>query len=149
MLQLQGVDFTVGRSRFFDSLPGSAEATSKIYVKVQPDAWEGAILAQLDTGAAWSVFEPEVAEAIGILNGSGEIVELDTRFGLKRGRLERVTVTVLADEGESLGVEATIFVCRDWPERKNFLGYNGLLERIRIALDPPGYFFYFGPAPSL
>ena len=147
MLQLEGANFTVGRSRFSDSLPGSGEATSKVYVKVQPSAWPGALLAQLDTGAPWSVFEPEIAESIGVLNGSGEVVELDTRFGRKRGRLERVVVTILADEGESLNVEATIFVCQDWPDRMNFIGYNGLLERIRIGLDPPAYFFYFGPIP--
>lgn len=147
MLQLSGVAFTVGRSQFVDHLPGWGEATSKIYVKVQPDAWPGTIHAQLDTGAPWSVFDREVAEAIGVLEPSGEIVELDTRFGRKRGHLERVAVTLLADEGESLNVEATIFVCPDWPPGKNFLGYNGLLERIRIALDPPAYLFYFGPVP--
>lgn len=145
MLQLSGAAFTVGRSRFVDQLPGWGEATSKIYVKVQPDEWPGAILAQLDTGAAWSVFDTEIAGAIGVLEAAGEIVELDTRFGRKRGRLQRVGVTILADEGESLNVEATIFVCPDWPPGKNFLGYNGLLERIRIALDPPAYLFYFGP----
>ena len=143
MLKLNGEEFTVGRSGFHDHPPGrTSEATSKVYVKVGLQGI-GTILAVLDTGAAWSLLEPEVAFALGLFGGSGQEVSLETRMRTIRGRLERVPLTLLADEGQDLEMDATVFVSRDWPG-KNFLGYSGLLERIRFALDPTGRDFYFG-----
>lgn len=147
MLKLNGANFTVGRSRFVDTLPEFGEPTSKVYVKIVIPALDQPILAQLDTGAPWTVFEPEIAGAMDILGAEGDPIRLSTRFGILSGNLERVLVTILADEGESLDVEATVFVCSEWQGR-NFLGYSGLLERIRFALDPREKFFYFGPTPD-
>ena len=48
-----------------------------------------------------------------------------------------------ADEGESLDVEATVFQSPDW-RGPSFLGYQGLLQRIRFAVDPETNLFYFG-----
>ncbi len=62
------------------------------------------MIAQLDTGAAWSVLEPKVANLLG-----------------------------------------TFFICSDWPDGRTFLGYSGLLDSIRFALDPQANHFYFGP----
>jgi hypothetical protein len=53
-------------------------------------------------------------------------------------------LTILADDGESLEVQATVFVSRDWPAG-TFLGYSGFLERIRFAVDPQQNDFHFGP----
>ena len=116
MLRLNGQDFTTGRATFLDRLPTDAEATDKIYIKLRPGALETTILAQLDTGSPWSVLDPEIAQAVGLLDETGE--------------------PNLADEGDSLEVTATVFVSKDWPAGKNFVGYSGLLESIRIALDP-------------
>lgn len=55
----------------------------------------------------------------------------------------RLPVTLVADDGESLEVEAPFFVSPDW-RGGTFLGYTGLLDRLRIALDSPANFFYFG-----
>ena len=60
------------------------------------------------------------------------------------GSLERFPITLPAEEGDALEIDATLFVCEDW-HRGNFLGYNGFLERIRFALDPKLAKFYFGP----
>jgi hypothetical protein len=54
-----------------------------------------------------------------------------------------VAITIPADEGKSLDVEATAFVSPDWPW-PNFIGYQGLLQRIRFAVDPETNLFYFG-----
>jgi hypothetical protein len=51
---------------------------------------------------------------------------------------------LVADNGESLSIEATVWVSREWTGG-NFLGYGGLLERIRFAVDPANNLFYFGP----
>lgn len=136
--------FSTGRTRFFDDAPGGVEGTAKIYVKVEPEGFGAAILAQVDTGAAWSILTTEIAEAITLLNGDGEPVTIKTRLGDMRGRLENTQLTLLADDGESLEVRATVFVSRDWPAG-NFLGYSGLLERIKFAVDPQQNLFYFGP----
>ena len=45
--------------------------------------------------------------------------------------------------GGPFEVEATIFVSPDW-SGGNFLGYEGLFQRIRFAIDPEANFFYFG-----
>lgn len=145
MLKLDGQDFTTGASGFLDRLPTDPEASSKIYVKLRPAELETTLLAQLDTGSPWSILQTEVAEAVGLFEAAGEPKRLSSRGMTFEGRLVRVPVLLLADAGESLEVEATVFVSRDWPAG-NFVGYSGLLEAIRIALDPHANRFYFGPA---
>lgn len=145
LLHPDGTLFAIGRSRFSDDAPVAEEETAKIYVKVLPEGLETVILAQVDTGSAWSVLARDYAEALALLDGEGELIPLSTRYGRIRGRLEKATFTIMADEGESLEVrEATVFVSRDWPG-VTFLGYSGLLERLCFAFDPQQYFFYFGP----
>jgi len=103
----------------------------------------GTVLAQLDTGAAWSVLNAEIAQALGLVDGDGEELKLKTRLGDFDGRLEEATLTIVAEDGESLDVNARVFVSQDWPGQ-TCLGYMGLLERIRFGLDPQENDFYFG-----
>lgn len=143
MLKLGEADFTVGRSRFSDIIAGDREATAKIYVKIQHEAL-GIFLAQLDTGSPWSILQREIAEAVNAFETPGAPVSLETRHGRLEGRLVRIPVTITADEGQALDVEGTFWVSEEWPGG-NFLGYVGLLDHIRIALDPAENLFYFGP----
>jgi hypothetical protein len=145
MLELRGSAFTSGRARFSDRPAVGFEPTAKVYVKLHLESLDLTVLAQLDTGSAWSVLAPEIAEALGLLDGKGEAVKLGTRLGTLEGRLVRVPITLLADEGNSLEVEGTFFVSPDWPAGRTFLGYSGLLDSIRIALDPRANDFHFGP----
>ena len=149
MLKLDGEDFTCGRSRFADRLPEGEEPTAKIYVKIIPGNLEFPVLAQLDTGAPWSVLAPEIADAVGVLNKAGEPLTLQTRLGRLEGRLVKVSLTIVADEGDSLNMESSVFVSQQWPNGKNFLGYSNLLDSIRFALDPQANHFYFGPYTTL
>lgn len=144
MLALDGKPFASGRAQYFDQAPSAPEPTAKVFVRVDLTGRE--LLAQVDTGAAFSMLETGIAETLDLLDGSGERTVVDTRFGRVTGRLERVSVTLIADEGVSLEVEATFFVSREW-QGKTFLGYTGLLDRIRIALDPHANAFYFGDLP--
>ncbi len=57
--------------------------------------------------------------------------------------LQRHRIEFLADDGQDLEVEATFFIARDWPE-PSVLGYTGVLDRIRFAIDPQANRFYFG-----
>ena len=70
-------------------------------------------------------------------------VVLSTRLGLIHGALYRGLIAIPADEASSLEVDATVFLSPDW-RGPNFIGYQGLLQRIRFAVDPEENLFYFG-----
>ncbi len=139
-----------GRSRLhgrpvavLDHLEGTQDSSAKIFVKIEPESFGALVMAQLDTGAAWSILDAPVAEALDLLRGSGEAISLQTRHGPIRGRLERIQVELVADDGDSISVNATVLVSQEWTHG-SFVGYGGLLERIRFAIDPSDRFFYFG-----
>jgi hypothetical protein len=146
VLHLHSLPFTSGRSRFLDHGSGaSANDTAKVYVKIGFEGLDNAVFAQLDTGAAWSVLPPDIARTLGLSFESTRPAILRTWLGRKQGSLIRMPFTFLADEGEDLPNEGTFFVTPDWPEGLTFLGYSGLLDSIRFALDPQVNDFYFGP----
>jgi hypothetical protein len=136
-----GDHFVQGRSKFVDRA-GSTEPTAKVYVRVLLANLP--YLAQLDTGAAWSVLAAGVAKDLGIVGHIGDRVQLSSRFGTYNGYLVRLPLTFVADEGESLATDGTFFVSDDWPSPVTSLGYSGLLDSIRFALDPQANHFYFG-----
>lgn len=80
MLVLNGDRFTSGLSRFFDQHPRFTEPTAKVYVKIEVSGFAGPLLAQVDTGAAYSTLEAHVAEALGLLDFKGQPTHL--RFAL-------------------------------------------------------------------
>lgn len=137
------LNFSAGKSKFLDHHPRFSEPTAKVFVNVAFPGVSRDWLAQVDTGAAYSILEQDIARALGLFHGSGSFTRLSTRVGDLRGRLLRVPLRILADEGESLEFEATFFVSSDW-HGGTFLGYSGLLERLRIGLDCPQNLFYFG-----
>jgi hypothetical protein len=143
MLQLEGESFTTGRATFLDQPQEDVEATAKVYVRLQ--LGEVVHLAQLDTGAAYSVLSPEVAATIetDVLVDSINVL---TNRGKRQGPLVRAVVTLVAETGDSLVVEATFFVPDDWPPGRLFIGYTGFVEFIRLGLDPQKQQLYFGPA---
>src|SRR5436853_7526726 len=98
-MSLGPILFFHGRSIFADRSPRYTEVTAKVYVRVRFGELSQALLAQLDTGAAWSVLAPDVAAAAQISVASGDPARLSTRFGLKDGYLVRVPLTFEADEG--------------------------------------------------
>lgn len=137
------LSFSAGKSRFLDRHPRFAEPTSKVFVKVAFPGVNGDWLAQVDTGAAYSILELDVARELGILDVGGHPTRLSTRMGNLRGQLIRALLKILAEEGTSLVTDATFFVSGDWLGA-TFLGYTGLLDHLRIALDSPANQFYFG-----
>lgn len=146
VLHLNGSRFAAGRSKFSDQSPELPEPTAKIYVKVRFGQSTDVLLVQLDTGAAWSVLAPDIAEEAGLSPEDGDPTKLQTRFGTLTGSLVRVPLTLIADDGESLQTNGTFFVSADWPKKLSFLGYSGLMDSIRFAVDPWQNDFYFGPA---
>jgi hypothetical protein len=141
VLSLRGVPFAGGRARYLDSAPGGRGA--KIVIKLELEGLADPLTAHVDTGAEWSMIHADVAADLGLLDLEGETVSISTRVGRIRGKLVRHAVRLLADEGESLDMETTLFVASDW-RQGNFLGYRGCLEFLRFAFDPGARDFYFG-----
>lgn len=145
MLQLAGDNFSSGRASFLDSPPSDQGRSARIYVRVAVQGMKEAFLALLDTGAEWSILDREIAEQIGLTDIDGEAATLRHKEGTTHGKLVRTTVTMLADEGDGLDVEATVFVPDGaWPTGRNFIGYSGFLEKLRIGLDAQNNQVYFG-----
>lgn len=80
---------------------------------------------------------------MGLLSWDEYPTRISTRLGTIGGQLIRLPLTLIAEEGASLGVDATFFVSRQW-RGPTFLGYTGLLDRLRKGLDPLANMFYFG-----
>ena len=137
-----GSVFATGRAAYLDRDPSGRSQAARIHVNVRFDE-DLLILAVLDTGAEWSVVETEIANALGLLEQDGEAVTLSSRLGQHDGKLVRVSAELVAEEGDSIQVESTVFVCDTWPAG-TFVGYNGLLERVRFAVDPDSNVVFFG-----
>ena len=69
---LDGAYFATGRARFLDEDANALEGTAKIFVKIEPSNLGFPVLAQLDTGCAWSILKPEIAEAMQLMNEEGQ-----------------------------------------------------------------------------
>jgi hypothetical protein len=136
--------FATGSVRYVDAPEASPVTESRIVVPVELKSVAEPLLAVVDTAAPWCIFEPVVAE--GLVRNSPPILRqtvLSTRLGMIQGALYREMLRIPAEEGEPLDVEATVFLSPDW-RGPNFIGYQGLLQRIRFAVDPEENLFYFG-----
>lgn len=137
-----GSIFAVGMCAYLDQDPGTQSETSRINVSVEFEGFK--VLALLDTGAAWSVLDRDVAMELGLFDRAGEPKSIHSRYGTTEGKLVRISTTFVAQEGESFEMEATVFVSADWPAG-SFVGCSGLLERVKFAVDPETNTFFFGP----
>jgi hypothetical protein len=138
------LSFATGIVRYVDAPEASPVTEARIVVPVELKSVAEPVLAVVDTAAPWCIFEPVVAESLvrNSLPILGQTV-LSTRMGMIQGALYREMLRIPADEGEPLDVEASIFLSPDW-RGPNFIGYQGLLQRIRFAVDPEENLFYFG-----
>jgi len=136
--------FATGNVRYVDATEASPVTEARIVVPVELKSVAKPVLAVVDTAAPWCIFEPSVAESL--VRNSLPILRqtvLSTRMGLIEGAVYRDVLRIPADEGEPLDVDATIFLSPEW-RGPNFIGYQGLLQRIRFAVDPEENLFYFG-----
>ena len=145
MLNLSGEPFASNVARYYEEDPSLESDQTSIHVQIiiQGDI-EIATFARLDPATPWVVLNAELTNTLG-LGASGPDATLRTNAGRMKGTLERYPILLAAEEGQSLEIDATLFVCSEW-RRGNFLGYTGLLERIRFAIDPASQLFYFGSA---
>lgn len=143
MLNLNGQSFAPNVARYYEEGRSLGSGQTSIHVQI---IIQGAIkittLARLDPATPWVVLNGELTDTLG-LGAHGPSIHLQTAAGRMKGTLERYPIVLAAEKGQSLEIDATLFVCSEW-RRGNFLGYTGLFERIRFAIDPATQLFYFG-----
>ena len=143
MLTVNGKEFASGVATYFEEDPSLESKQTSIHVSVVIEGdMELSIFARVDPATPWVILNSEINEQIG-LRASSTKISLRTAVGVMRGSLERLPIRLVAEQGDPLEIDATVFVCDEW-QRENFLGYSGFLERIRFAVDPTSKKFYFG-----
>jgi hypothetical protein len=145
LLRDDGSPFAPSRVAYLDGVPGQVtRRDAKVYVRIAVGQPTLTTLAMLDTGSTYSVLDADLADLVGAFDEvDAPVVDLATRHGLLRGSLVRRRIWLLAEVGDSLEVDATFWVARDW-RYGHFLGYTGFLQRIRFALDPQSNQLHFG-----
>ena len=131
----------------YDYEPAIASETSnRIILQVQIQGIK--TRAVVDTGAPYVICAPDIARRAGIDPASA--LKKD-RMLIRQMRLDgfvyRLNLTLKAEVGEDLNVDATVFVPEVeefWGDFPSFIGLAGFLERIRFAIDPNTDTFYFG-----
>lgn len=106
-------------------------------------------VAFLDTGASIPVIGGESARRLRNRPVEKQNVTMHTRLGEISGDIVRMTITLIADQGQDLPIESSVLLAEEWDGPEIVLGYEGFLDRLRFALDPglrpPGKrIFYFG-----
>jgi hypothetical protein len=99
--------------------------------------------ALLDMGSEWCVMRSDLARHFSddVLGGGAPGV-LSTRFGAIHGTVQRLSLTLIATEGQNLTLDTSWFISEDWPGPM-VVGWKGCPERMRFALDPSDESFYF------
>ncbi len=139
-----GAIFTCSRTKFLDNL--GVDSGNKIYIAVK-FANLAKTFAILDTGSPWCILSKEQAKEINpdYKNEALEPRCLNIRGEKTEGVLIRLPITLIAEEGEDITIDGTVFVPQDERDIPNFIGLGGFLERIKFAVDPQINAFYFGP----
>jgi len=142
-------NFSQGVTRYRDHYPGQQQF-ARIVLAVTLEK-RLPVQAVVDTGAPWCVIDPMLAKQVKPIAGVGYApgMKLMIRGVRCEGRLVRMLISLEAEHGETLDVDATVFVPQlpsgeAWPH-PNFIGLAGFLNRIRFAIDPSENAFYFGP----
>lgn len=147
--KLSRTGFVAGVARYEDHYPGQEDVARMVIPLIV--AGQLTVPAIVDTGAPWCVLDPEIAEWV--QDSVQALYTPDQRLMIRgvlyRGRLLRLDLQVPSFQGESLQVEATVFVPslssgETWT-LPNFVGLDGFLNRMRFAIDPTENDFYFGP----
>lgn len=101
--------------------------------------------AMVDTAAPYMVCRRDVADSVGLKYSEfGETDEINIRGVTVEGSLHRVPLSFLAEQGDDLTIEASVFVPRYIELPHSFIGLTSCLESVFFAVDPFQEMFYFG-----
>jgi hypothetical protein len=98
------------------------------------------LFASIDTGADHCLFERGYAEALMIEVESGAPLEFGTAAGSFKAYGHEVALSVL-----DLEVDALVYFFEESSIKKNVLGRNGWLNRVRLGIVDHDSFLYLSP----
>jgi len=101
------------------------------------------LIAKLDTGAAYCIFERRYAEMLGIVPEAGRLQRFRTATGSFAAYEHEVTLEVLG-----IAFSTTVFFAQDPLFPRNFLGRAGWLDRLRVAIVDYDRNLYLGAYDS-
>lgn len=153
MLELpDGRDFAQavrGVCRFRFAPAFERDRTDRIHVPVEIEGLQTTAI--VDTGGVYLVIDPDFAEALNLNRDNAlETTAVQIRGLNYKGNLHRLSLTLIADTGHSVSIDATSFVPDlepgDRRELPTYLGLHGCLERLCFAIDPhpDALRFFFG-----
>ncbi len=140
--------FTTGVCPYWDHLSQGRIGTPRIAINIEIEGlWTQAVV---DTGGVYLVCDPEMSDLLDLGPGTGlGVATLNIRGSNYQGSLQRITVKIPAEEGESLDLEVTAFIPQLTPGEEwhlpSLLGLQSCLEFLRFAVDPVENDFHFGP----
>jgi hypothetical protein len=142
-----GQSFATGKMTYEYRPTSQHTASNRLYLRVEINSLP--LLAIVDTGTPYVIVQPKYARLLQLDPTEAlEEIKLKIRGTIFKGQIHRVPVDLPASEGESMSLEATVFVPEtdeeSWGDIPSFLGMVGFLERIRFAIDPDEDSFYFG-----
>jgi hypothetical protein len=112
--------------------------------------------AVVDTGGVYLFYHLQIGRRLSLTptEALSGVQTIRFRGVLVHGRLYRLTLTFLADEGEDVTIQTTAFVpepdeAEHWGDLPCLLGLYGCLERVRFAIAPRTERFYFCPAAEV
>ena len=110
----------------------------KIYIPFRLSGDTSVFYALLDTGAAWTMLTHQLARKWQLVDLSGLPISISTRLGRIEGKLVRTSLSLCAESGSDIAVDATVFISEEWDGENApvIIGYRGLLEHLRFAVDP-------------
>jgi hypothetical protein len=140
-----GAPFATGATPYNSFTAG--EAYSRIILQVEIQAQRTVrTRAIVDTAAPYMICRRDIASYLGLEHdSSGEVDTVNIRGMTVEGSLHRTYVSFLAEEGDDVTIETTVFVPQIFELPHSFLGLTSCLESIYFAIDPLNEVFYFGP----
>jgi hypothetical protein len=148
MLMLNGEQFTQG-SQPYSYAPLAGGKDLRVLLEIVIDGFR--TQAMLDTGAAFFVCEPSIANRLNLDPDTAiDRAKLHIRGTYVRGLLYRLDFTLVAELGAELTISATTFIPdpdEAWPGLPSIVGLEGCFDRVRFALDTSDDTLYFGQHP--
>jgi len=142
-----GRAFATGATPYFIGNIGEPTAgrlMMRLTIEGQP------LMAAVDTGTPFVICHPDLAESLKLtLTDPLEKTRLLIRGIEYRGQTYLMSAQIAADEGDDISLTVIVFIPQLDPGEiwmlPSFVGLEGMLQRIRFAVDPETSLFYFGP----
>lgn len=106
---------------------GEPGITLPVFLRFGPE--QAAVTAKLDTGASHCIFERIYADALGLDLESGQRLRIGTAVGSFVTFGHPVALTV-----KNYDFEIVAYFAEDYALKRNVLGRNGFLNRLRLGL---------------